>query len=216
MTLWAYPGEPLRDHLLEVARVGRELFPREVELFERRAGLPWEYVAYFHDVGKGHVVYQSGAVDSFKCHEVYSAAVAYMALRELGEFGARAVATAALLHHHAMERADECAYMFRHLVLSPRFEPAEGFDELLEELVGVRAPVVSNAWDTAVYAASDPKAYAVAQIALGPLIIADNIVASRRGGRPHRLLLELARELPAVAKYLNTGAKNGAHPPPSV
>ena len=182
--------------------MGRELFFHEAELFERRAGLPWELVAYFHDVGKGHVVYQSGVVGNYMCHEVYSAAIAYMALRELGEFGARAVATAVLLHHHAMERVEMCAYLFRHLVLSPRFEPAEGFDELLEELVGVRAPVVSNAWDTAVYAASDPKAYAVAQIALGPLVVADNIVASRRGGKPHRLLLELARELPAVAKYL--------------
>jgi len=139
---WAYPGEPLREHLLAVARVGRELFPREAELFERRAGLPWEYVAYFHDVGKAHVVYQGGEAASYMCHEVYSAAVAYTALRERGELGARAVATAALLHHHAMERADACASMFRRLELPPRFEPADGLGELLRELLGreVRLP----------------------------------------------------------------------------
>jgi len=42
----------------------------------------------------------------------------------------------------------------------------------------------------------------VAQIALGPLVVADNIAAAKRGGKPHRLLLELARELPAVRRMI--------------
>jgi len=203
--VWSYPGEPLREHLLAVARVGRELFSHETEFFERRAGLPWEYVAYFHDVGKAHVVYQGGAVGNYMCHEVYSAAVAYVALRERwGELGARAVATAALLHHHAMERLDKCASMFRKLELPPRFEPAEGLEELLRELLGreVRIPPVTNAWAVARAAASDRRAYAAAQIALGPLVVADNIAAARRDRKPHKLLLELAQELPAIQKLL--------------
>jgi len=208
MTLWAYPGEPLGDHLLAVARVGRELFPGEAELFERRAGLPWEYVAYFHDVGKAHVVYQSGEVNNYECHEVYSAAAAYMALRELDEFGARVVAIAALLHHHAMERLTKCATKLNNFTLPPNFEPAEGLGELLTDLLGreVRIGKISDVWRVVVGMARDHKAYAVAQIALGPLVVADNIVASRRGGKAPKILQEIVAELPVTTKYLNIDA----------
>jgi len=204
MTLWAYPGEPLRDHLLAVARIGRELFPGEAELFERRAGLPWEYVAYFHDVGKAHVAYQSGEVGNYECHEVYSAAVAYMVLRKWGELGARAAAVAALLHHHAMERLARCARIRRE---RPNFVPAEGLDELLSELLGRAVCVgkVSDVWRVVEHVASDRRAYAAAQIALGPLVVADNIAASKRGGKPPKIVQEIAAELPAIAFRSPTG-----------
>jgi len=214
--LWAHPGEPLKEHLLAVARVGRELFPHETELFEKRTGVPWEYVAYFHDVGKAHVEYQGGWVDNYICHEVYSAAVAYKVLHEIyDERVAKIVASAVLLHHryYEVERLSVCAYMFNRLKLSPRFEPAGDVNGLLAELLGreVDVGVISNAIGYAEVASSNTLVWSLEiydRIMVGVEQLRQKVSEGKCGRYCQQMLAKKEQALRLVEEYMAKNRKD--------
>lgn len=205
----SWPGEDLLEHSVRVMKIGECVFKKEVELFDEELtrltgvkGSWWRAAALLHDIGKAHRRYQNSLAKrpSFRCHEHYSAAYLYKSLRVPGP-GAEApkavLALTVLLHHHAMERYDECRN------LEP-FDPAEelgGFIERVNShLSGLRLEPIKLVNPTA--AIKDvvetvqrrPQLYRLALIGVGPLVIADNLAAVGRGGGG-RLLDEIKCEI---------------------
>jgi CRISPR-associated endonuclease Cas3-HD len=197
MTIYSWEGEDLWEHSSLVAEAGRCLFPDEVELYNKRvsqlAGVDadwWALTALLHDVGKAHRAFQKPPYRRFKCHEFYSAAFAYRALARYG-YAAHVVATAAVLHHHAMERMYKC-------LNEGFFDPVEELSEYVSK-VSNKVGVELDPWRPinvrdVLKNISNPKIYKTALIAVLPLVIGDNSAAYKRDQVVARVVVETMRE----------------------
>lgn len=185
---WSWKGEKLIDHVKLVYELGLELFPEEVELFNRRAGhdKAWAFVALLHDAGKLHRDYQKRP-ETFYCHEVYSALVAYETLKNV--MWPWPVVLAVLLHHHFMDRVGDC------LNKTKLFDPVDDaeYEKFFNSFTGIelKLPRLAGAHLNKLLGKASDNDYYIAQIALGVLVIVDNLAGRRRANDDKkRIILE--------------------------
>ena len=195
--------ELLEDHLRATLSWVRRLFisrryhlrlARILDVEEGTARVALELSALVHDLGKGVERYQTSRT-GFRGHEYFSAFLATRSLR-LPEQIVASVGLAILLHHHTMQQRDpprgrhrlseECVKTFL------RLADSEGLADLLDPQP-LRAEfttkdVIAEAKRLKTSGRVNPLP---ALALLYPLVIADNLAASARGGGRTVLLNEI-------------------------